>query len=198
MKPVSKLICSLLALGILAGCDSDERSSSSESPSPLVSADDDDDDDESDDHDASTRRATAEDLDSLLRRLDNHGDFSTFVMGMTITDSLEEFPEDQEFTFFVPNDDAFRVLLERDEFEDVLRQEQHHRLSDILFHHVLKGSVTADELESGQLKTKAETSVDIIVEDGEISYGSATVVDTDFRAANGIFHVLDEVVVPDE
>ncbi len=195
MNPLLRLICSLLVLSLVVGCNGEESASPDEAaPQPLSAENN----GAEVANGAPARRTTAEDVDSLFRRLDLHGGFSTFLMGMTITNSTDEFSEDEEYTFFVPDDDAFHALLEDDEFENLLRKEQHQRLREILFHHVLDGRFAVDELEPGEYQTMSGASIEITMEDGEVFYGHAGVTDTDYRAANGIFHVLDEVVLPAE
>ena len=201
MKLTAKLFLLLCVIGLFIACDDDgspsENDSSSETDTSAEAvADEDESSDSLPQVDSPQDRGTANELDTLLRRIDIHGNFSTFIMGITITNSRDELSSDGQFTIFVPSDAAFRAMINTGDFENIFRQEQHDKLRDILFHHIIETPLSVADLESGKLTTMAGSEVEITVDDGEIFYGGTQVVDSDYRTANGVFHALDEVVIP--
>lgn len=105
-----------------------------------------------------------------------------------------------QLTVFAPTDDAFAALL--DELgvtaEELLADEG---LADILLYHVVPGVFSAEDVVAAaplQAPTLLEgQSLAIAVSDGSVVIDeSATVVQPDISAGNGIVHVIDAVLVP--
>ena len=102
-----------------------------------------------------------------------------------------------EFTVFAPNNAAFASYLAGDEITDlpveVVRQ--------VLLNHVLTGSSLSDEFETSYALTQADfgttdnkISLYINTSNGVVLNGFSNVIDPDLGAANGIIHVVDEVI----
>lgn len=104
---------------------------------------------------------------------------------------------DGPFTVFAPTDKAFRHL-----DHGVLRKLWRHRseLKNVLLFHVAgKTILSADLKDGGKIETlfdKKELSVEI--ESGKVKINGATVETADILATNGVIHVIDQVLTPDE
>lgn len=101
------------------------------------------------------------------------------------------------FTVFAPTDQAFAAL-PKDILQRLLQPENREILARILRYHVVSGELTASELSSGELKTLANTPVNIQVapDANQITVNGARVVNRDIQAGNGVVHAVDQVLIP--
>ncbi|MFW6348256.1 MAG: fasciclin domain-containing protein, partial [Cyclonatronaceae bacterium] len=102
---------------------------------------------------------------------------------------------DAEFTVFAPTNEAFEAIAD---VADDLSQEE---LSDILLYHVVEGNITAGDLEPTQtLPTLNGDEITITAGDEGvfINADAAEVTRTDAVSSNGVFHVIDGVLLPPE
>ncbi len=104
------------------------------------------------------------------------------------------------FTVFAPINDAFAMLLEdlNASLDDLSKDD----LTPILLNHVVNAFVPAEDVTSGYVSTLATgqdnpLSINIQIQDNSVMINnSAQVVLTDVVATNGIIHVVDKVIVP--
>ncbi|MDX1567056.1 MAG: fasciclin domain-containing protein, partial [Longimicrobiales bacterium] len=97
------------------------------------------------------------------------------------------------WTVFAPTDEAFAALSSVPTGQ---------ALVDVLTYHVVSGTVESGDLSDGQIVTTVEGSTftvniagsDVTITDG--SGNTVSVVLTDVPAANGVIHVIDEVILP--
>ncbi len=124
------------------------------------------------------------------------GRFETLVTAVTEAGLAETLSGDGPFTVFAPTDDAFAKLPEGT-VEALL--EDIPALTDILLYHVVSGEVLAEavvSLESAE--TLLGENVAIKVEDGKVFINESEVIITDIMADNGVIHVIDTVLLPEE
>ena len=100
-------------------------------------------------------------------------------------------------TVFAPTDDAFAAV-PASTLDSIVETDQ---LARVLQYHVLGQAVSAAEIVDGNI-TSATTleggDVDIAVTNGQVVLnGNVTVVIADVRGTNGIVHVVDGVLLPD-
>lgn len=99
-----------------------------------------------------------------------------------------------EFTVFAPTDQAFETLfatLGINGIEDLTAEQ----LTPILLYHVVSGKVPSSALSSGYVPTVNGAAVKIDVS-SMVMVNESTVTIADIRAANGIIHVIDQVLLP--
>jgi uncharacterized surface protein with fasciclin (FAS1) repeats len=121
------------------------------------------------------------------------GAFETLVAAVKAAGLVETLKGEGPFTVFAPTDDAFKKL-PAGTVENLLKPENKDKLIAILTYHVIPGEVmSSDILKIGTAKT---------VNGQEISIGlnvdSAKVIKADIKCANGIIHVIDNVILPKE
>ena len=106
---------------------------------------------------------------------------------------LSEVLDDNEFTIFAPNDDAF-LALDSDDLSALLSDPT--QIADLLRNHIVVGEqLSADDLESaGTVNTEAGATLAITGSDGSLSIEGATVTSTQ-TAGDGIIHVIDAVLL---
>lgn len=101
------------------------------------------------------------------------------------------------FTVFAPTDVAFDMLPAGT--LDALLADPNGLLTEILFYHVTDGAVTSDLLEDGQeVVTLQGQTVTVTISEGLVFINDAQVIIADIIADNGVVHVIDMVLVPQE
>jgi uncharacterized surface protein with fasciclin (FAS1) repeats len=99
------------------------------------------------------------------------------------------------YTVFAPSDQAFAAIPAATR-ERLLRDENRALLRQILSYHVVPGTLTASQLQSGQVQTQAGNSVNVQVDGQQVRVNEARVIQPDLQAANGVVHVIDRIILP--
>lgn len=98
---------------------------------------------------------------------------------------------------FAPTNDAFAALPEGT-VETLLKPENIDQLAHILKHHVTPGNYTKDFLKKfKKLGQASNLNVTIEVKGDDVFVGGAKIL-ASVPAGNGIVHVVDKVIVPEE
>jgi len=123
------------------------------------------------------------------------GRFTTLVTAINAAGLVETLKGEGPFTVFAPTDSAFAKLppgTVESLLQDVLT------LKNILLFHVVPGKVMAADVANLKMAATAlGDSVSVMVmPDGTVMIGDATVVITDIPAKNGVIHVIDKVLLP--
>lgn len=106
--------------------------------------------------------------------------------------------DSDEFTFFAPNDDAFRSI-SADELADLLADPA--LLIDVLRNHTVPEQLSAEELaERTEVTSELGTTLPVSTsEDGTITVGDATVVTPGVLDGDktGVVHTVDRFIFPE-
>ncbi|MBL9152868.1 MAG: fasciclin domain-containing protein [Verrucomicrobiales bacterium] len=123
-------------------------------------------------------------------------DHSTLVKAVQIAEYVDVLSNAGPFTVFAPTNAAFDKL-PAGTLETLTKPENKAQLRDILEYHVAVASYKPEMLRDGMSLGMANGgSIEIANKDGKIIVnGNATVVAT-VPASNGIFHVIDGVLLP--
>lgn len=124
------------------------------------------------------------------------------------TDLVGTLSSDGPFTVFAPTNDAFAALLGQlegfDSLEDFDTDEERALLAKILTYHVVAGTAAAStDLTDGMMVTTVQGEELTISLEGGVFIDDATdmnaqVIIPDVTASNGIVHVIDKVLLPQE
>ena len=126
------------------------------------------------------------------------GSFKTLAAALTAGDLVSALQGDGPFTVFAPTDAAFAALPEGT-LETLLKPENKATLQRILKYHVVSGSVPAAKvIKSKNAMTLAGQRVDFATQGDVVSVDGANVVTADIRCTNGIIHVIDQVILPEQ
>jgi transforming growth factor-beta-induced protein len=103
------------------------------------------------------------------------------------------------FTVFAPTNQAFEDLfaaLEISGIDDLSADD----LTPILLYHVVEGNIMASEVTTTTVPTlNDDDDIEINVSNmGVTLNGSANVIATDVQGANGVVHVIDQVIIPED
>jgi uncharacterized surface protein with fasciclin (FAS1) repeats len=122
------------------------------------------------------------------------GTFSTLLTAVEAAGLVETLQGEGPFTVFAPTDEAFAALPEGT-LDSLLADSE--ALSQVLLYHVVPGEVMAsDVIELDSATTVQGEDLAIIVEGDSVKVNQAEVIATDVAAANGVIHVIDQVVLP--
>ena len=124
------------------------------------------------------------------------GSFKTLVAAVQAAGLVDTLKGAGPFTVFAPTDEAF-AKLPKELIADLLKPENKSKLQSILTYHVVPGAVVAaDVVKLTGAKTVQGESVDIAVNDGNVTVDGANVIKTDIKTSNGVIHVIDSVILP--
>lgn len=123
--------------------------------------------------------------------------FSTLVTALEAAGLVETLQGDGPFTVFAPTNEAF-AKLPRETLDALLKPENRKKLQAVLTYHVVAGNVTSGEVvKLSAAETVQGEKVKIEVRDGNVMIDDAKVVTADVMAANGVIHVIDTVILPE-
>jgi uncharacterized surface protein with fasciclin (FAS1) repeats len=126
------------------------------------------------------------------------GSFTTLAAALDAAGLIEALQGDGPFTVFAPTDDAFAALPEG-VVADLLKPENKDQLIAVLTYHVVAGRVYAvDAIAAEHAETLQGSSVTIEHRDGDVYIDGARVISADIDATNGVIHVIDKVILPQD
>lgn len=141
-------------------------------------------------------KATSADL---LETAAAAGAFGTLIEAVKAAGLADTLKGEGPFTIFAPTDEAFAAL-PAGKLDALLQPENKAALVRILSYHVVPGKVTSSDIAGKMISIKT-------LEGGELeinSAGRSTKVESaalltpDVMASNGVIHVVDKVIVPDD
>lgn len=137
---------------------------------------------------------------SIVDVASSNEDFSTLVSAVGAAGLAETLSGEGPFTVFAPTNEAFEKL-PAGTVDTLLEAANKQKLTDILTYHVVPAEVMAADVKPGKVKTVNGAEFTVAVEDGTVTItdaagNTATVVQTDITADNGVIHVIDGVLMP--
>jgi uncharacterized surface protein with fasciclin (FAS1) repeats len=124
------------------------------------------------------------------------GSFHTLVAAVQAAGLADTLKGTGPFTVFAPTDDAFNKL-PAGTVETLLKPENKEKLKSILLYHVVAGDVTAAKvMKMSSAKTLNGQELKVMVKDGTVMVNDAKVIKADIAASNGVIHVIDTVLLP--
>ena len=128
--------------------------------------------------------------------LSDDDNFSILVAALTKADLVGVLQGEGPFTVFAPTNAAFAALLEALDItaEQLLDQPD---LDKILLYHVVSGRVLSTDLSEVMTPETLNGETITISLDGGVFINDSEVVIADLQAVNGVVHVIDAVLVPE-
>ena len=126
------------------------------------------------------------------------GSFKTLAKALQAADLVGTLKGKGPFTVFAPTDEAF-AKLPAATLQDLLKPENKAKLQRILTYHVVAGRVSStDVAKMRSAKAVSGDTIDIAANGGGVTVDDAKVVKADIAASNGVIHVIDSVILPNE
>lgn len=125
------------------------------------------------------------------------GSFKTLAAALQAAGLVETLKGKGPFTVFAPTDEAF-AKLPPGTVETLLKPENKAQLVAVLTYHVVPGTAKAEKVTgmTGAVTVNGQR-IAIATSGGKVKVGTATVVQTDIMASNGVIHVIDSVILPE-
>lgn len=124
--------------------------------------------------------------------------FETLATALEAADLVDTFDQEGPYTVFAPTDDAFKALPEG-QLEELLKTENRDQLVELLSYHVVEGKLMASDIQAMDLPQMRQTLQGnmLTFSAGEmgLTVNDAGLLNADVEAANGVIHVVDEVLV---
>lgn len=134
----------------------------------------------------------------IVETADEAGSFKTLIAAAQAAGLVETLKSKGPLTVFAPTDEAFNKI-PQSALESLLKPENKESLATILKYHVVAGKVKAKKaakLENAE--TVSGESLSISKSEEGLKINNANVVKADIKTSNGIIHVIDAVLLPDE
>jgi len=126
------------------------------------------------------------------------GTFNTLAAALQAAGLADTLKGKGPFTVFAPTDEAFNKL-PAGTVDSLLKPANKEKLKAILLYHVVSGDVTAAEvMKLSSAKTVNGQDLKLKVNNGTVMVNDAKVVKADVLASNGVIHVIDTVLLPEE
>ena len=133
-------------------------------------------------------------MKNIFSTLKDMNAFSLFLEGIEATKLDEDLKEKGPFTLIAPVEDAIKKLPEKTIFKlfhdkEVLRK--------VFANHILPGKHSSYDLSHRKSIPSLEGNIIEIYEKGE-KIGTANILVKDIAGSNGIIHIVDNLVIPDD
>ncbi|MGD9254973.1 MAG: fasciclin domain-containing protein [Chromatiales bacterium] len=123
------------------------------------------------------------------------GSFNTLVTAIKEAGLVETLKGEGPFTVFAPTDEAF-AKIPKEQLDALLADKE--ALTAVLTYHVVPGKVmAADVVKLNSAETVQGQSISIDTTDG-VKVDDAAVIKTDIVTSNGVIHVIDTVILPEQ
>jgi len=137
----------------------------------------------------------AADLADIVDTAIAAGDFDTLVQALQLAGLEETLRGTGPFTVFAPTNAAFSAL--PSSTMAALLANPLGQLQQILLYHVIAGEVLAEDVTDGLVATTLQgDDVNFAVDGSAVTINDANITATDIRAANGVIHLIDRVLLP--
>jgi transforming growth factor-beta-induced protein len=136
--------------------------------------------------------------DNLVVTAKKAGSFGTLLAAAQAAGLADALASGGPFTVLAPTDDAFSKLPEGT-VETLLKPENKEKLANILKYHVIAGRVYSDAAVDGkEAKTLLGQNIRVSFGDAGAKINDAKLLTTDIDASNGVIHVIDSVLLPQD
>lgn len=145
---------------------------------------------------------TAPAAKSITTLASENSELSSFVEALELTGLDGVLDAVGIYTVFAPNNAAFQKLLDGNADWNSLDDIPTELLENVLLFHVLGSEVMSTDLASTYVKTLATgpndafISLQVVTTGGVVLNGSTKLITTDINASNGVFHIVDKVMLP--
>jgi uncharacterized surface protein with fasciclin (FAS1) repeats len=136
----------------------------------------------------------AEDLVAAAQRT---GRCKTFVKAIQVAGLTQTIKGYGALTVFAPVDEGF-AKFPKDILDKLMQPANKPRLASIVLAHIIKGKMMAADAKTMTATTLGDSKIHLEKDGSSLTYGDANVVKADLVASNGVIHLIDKVVLPEQ
>ncbi len=134
--------------------------------------------------------------ESVIEKLTLNPQYSILVAALEQTGLDAMFKGDEgNYTVFAPDNAAFRKLPEGT-VDELMKDENKDKLTEILKMHVLPSRVVAAEISDSPVANAAGKELVFTTKGDVVMVDGATITVADMEASNGVIHNIDTVLMP--
>ena len=135
--------------------------------------------------------------DNIVEIAQQTPELSTLVDALVAANLTGALSGDGPFTVFAPTNDAF-AKLDPTTLNTIISTPS--LLTSLLQYHVVAAEAFSSDLTNGPVQTLLSgQTVNVTIAGGTVTLnGSSTVTEADIDASNGVIHIIDEVLIPDD
>jgi uncharacterized surface protein with fasciclin (FAS1) repeats len=146
----------------------------------------------------SAQLVSHESMKNIVEVAQSNGSFNTLIAAAKAAGLVDALTGDGPITVLAPTDEAFAKLPEGT-VESLLKPENKDKLARILTYHVIPGKVESGTVKSlNNAVTLSGQRIDIKAKGSDLMIDNAKVVSADVQASNGVIHVIDTVLIPED
>jgi len=135
--------------------------------------------------------------DDLVTAVQKTGQCRTFVKAIQAAGLAQTIKDYGALTVFAPVDQGFAEL-PKDILDQLMKPANKPKLASIVLAHIIKGKMMAAQARSTTVTTLGDSKIHLAKEGSSLWYGDAIVVKPDLIASNGVIHLIDKVVLPEQ
>jgi uncharacterized surface protein with fasciclin (FAS1) repeats len=135
--------------------------------------------------------------DDLIAVAQKTGQCKTFVKVIQAAGLTQTIKDYGWLTVFAPDDEAF-ARLPRDIAEQLMEPANKAKLATIVLAHLVRGKMMTKDAKTTTVTTIGNSRIHLVREGSSLTYGDANLVKPDLVASNGVLHLIDKVVLPEQ
>jgi transforming growth factor-beta-induced protein len=136
----------------------------------------------------------ADDLIAVAQKTGQCRTFVKMIQAAGLTQTIKDYGS---LTVFAPNDDAF-AKLPKDVLEELMKPVNKTKLAGVVLAHLVKGKMKTADAKTTTVTTVGNSRIHLAREGSSLTYGDANLVKPDLVASNGVLHLIDKVVLPEQ
>ncbi len=175
------LAAALMILPIAVACDQPSSDEMSEAPGEMS--------------EEPVAGAEAAEGGTILEVATDSGSFGTLIAAVQAAGLESALSSEGPYTVFAPTDEAFAAL-PPGTLDQLLLPENKGVLTQVLAYHVVPGTITSDQIETGTVASVEEGELALVSDGTGVTVNGANVIGADMLTSNGVIHAIDAVLLP--
>ncbi len=138
----------------------------------------------------------AQSSNNLVATVAANKDLSTLSAAFKTAELEAMLSGEDPYTIFAPSDAAFAAL-PKDTLASLANDPD--ALTEVVMNHITDGAIMAEDvakLDGQSITSLNNNELKVTLKDGKVMVGDAVVTSADIKAANGVIHVIDKVLLP--
>jgi len=132
-------------------------------------------------------------MKTIIDTATDAGKFTTLLNALKAAGFTQTLRGTDPYTVFAPTDEAFKRLAPG-ALNALLKDTK--KLKAVLSYHIVSGTLAANDVKAGDIKTLEGTPLLAVLVDGKVTVNGAKIVQADIDASNGVIHAIDAVIMP--